>query len=291
MELIRKNDLVKAEEGIFINKVLEPVDQPQHIHDYLEIQFIVSGRGIHKVGNFEVEACAGDIFFTNCETPHCFLSSGETAPIVLYNCIFTPEFLEPAKIDYQKFNEMAGEILENWLFPSEMNRQPYLRLRDTGGEVGKIIEKMYTEYINKEQGYLEILLACVIQLLITLFRIYRTSHISEKMVRQKTYMGQIMAYIESHYEGEITLQQLSKIAFLSPNHLCKVFKEATGRTISEYVQKIRLENACRLLSETSKTIPAIAAEIGYKDESYLRKLFKKEKGVTPSQYRSIHSVK
>ena len=94
----------------------------------------------------------------------------------------------------------------------------------------------------------------------------------------------LLKWIDDHYAEKIDLNDLSTVCRLNKKYLCHSFKEITGDTPINYINKIRIENACRELKSTHKTITEIAVENGFNDPSYFARIFKKEKGVSPKNY-------
>jgi AraC-like DNA-binding protein len=95
----------------------------------------------------------------------------------------------------------------------------------------------------------------------------------------------VMEYIELHLGNEITVRSLSEITNMSISHLSKIFKSETRQTISEYIAKKRCEKAASFLKDTDYAIQDISSFVGYQDNNYFVKVFKKIYGVTPSSYR------
>ena len=87
-----------------------------------------------------------------------------------------------------------------------------------------------------------------------------------------------------HFSEKVTTDQLANIANTSSRHLTRLFKEATGITIGNYLEKLRMERAVQLLKENTK-IQTIASACGLESPNQLRQLFKKHFGVTPSEYK------
>lgn len=288
MEKIGIKRYLRGNEIIFMNRFAEPVVQPPHTHDFLELEYVISGEGVHKIGDHEIPVSSGYVFFTNYDTPHCFLSADEKDPITIYNCVFEPDLLKTAGLDFQEFASVAGDMLYKLVFPQEFQNMPFLSVFDDSLKLKRMFETMYREYTKAQEGYNSVLLGCLMQLLVYFMRQYERQNRATNKVRhaQEKYIAQVMEYIERNYAEKISLQELAAIALLSPNHLCKVFKDLTGITVSEYVQKLRMDKACELLSDTDLTLAEIAAEVGYQDENYLRRMFKKELGQTPSKYRA-----
>ena len=95
----------------------------------------------------------------------------------------------------------------------------------------------------------------------------------------------VVSYLRLNISQSITLDRLAKIAAMSPPYLSQQFKHETGHTISQTIQKLRCDQAVRLLKETDLPIGDISSYVGYPDSNYFVKVFKKERGVTPSAYR------
>jgi len=95
----------------------------------------------------------------------------------------------------------------------------------------------------------------------------------------------IQRFIKRNYSEKLTLDQIADHVYLSASYLCKIFKDVTSITIIEYLTQIRLKEAKRLLRKTEMSLRDIAQLCGYYDASYFSKVFKRETGVTPGQYR------
>ena len=72
---------------------------------------------------------------------------------------------------------------------------------------------------------------------------------------------------------------------VNTSYLSTLFRQVTGMTFKEHLNRIRIEEAARLLSNTDYSVMEIAIACGYKDQSYFTKVFKKLTGLTPKQYR------
>lgn len=96
----------------------------------------------------------------------------------------------------------------------------------------------------------------------------------------------IVSYVEKYYMEELSLEKLSNVFFLSREHISRKFKQKTGMLLSKYVTKLRTDQAKRWLRETEKSIYSISLMLGYQDEKYFSKLFKKVVGMTPFEYRN-----
>lgn len=92
-------------------------------------------------------------------------------------------------------------------------------------------------------------------------------------------------YMEENFQKDISLDDVSRVGNVSPYYFSKVFKEETGETFVEYMTKLRISYAKKLLREKEKSIKQICLESGYSDPNYFSRIFKKSVGVTPSEYQ------
>ena len=99
-------------------------------------------------------------------------------------------------------------------------------------------------------------------------------------------VSQAISYIEKHYDSKISLASIADYVGLSSSYLCRVFKEETGLNINTYINNLRMSKAVVLLGNKNSYIKEVAVSVGFDDQLYFSRLFKKYYGVTPSQYRA-----
>lgn len=92
-------------------------------------------------------------------------------------------------------------------------------------------------------------------------------------------------YIEKNYDKEVSLKFLAEYLNLSKHYVCYLFKKETGDNISLYVNKLRIEKAKQLVLESNYKIKEIYDKLGFSDQQYFCKIFKKLTGMTVVQYR------
>ena len=103
-----------------------------------------------------------------------------------------------------------------------------------------------------------------------------------------SYIQKAVQYLEQHYQEPVTIPQIADHVGLSSVYLTKLFKLATGKTLSEYLNYYRNQQSLWLLTQTGDTVNEISAKVGYTDvRSYIR-FFKKFYHVTPGEYRREH---
>ena len=104
--------------------------------------------------------------------------------------------------------------------------------------------------------------------------------------RQVKLVNDAIKFIAAHYKENISLNHIAEAIKVQPTYLCRSFKECTDKTPVEYINAMRIEEACKLLSQTDKRISSIVDELGFKEPGYFARVFKKYTGSKPSEYRS-----
>ena len=108
-------------------------------------------------------------------------------------------------------------------------------------------------------------------------------------MRHANIVHQTVQYINTHYNEKITLDSLSYQVYLSPTYLSRIFKEETGSTVTEYTTSVRIDRSKELLRTKALSIADIAQMVGFEDQSYFSRIFKKTAGISPMAYREKHS--
>jgi len=117
---------------------------------------------------------------------------------------------------------------------------------------------------------------------------YRAPHSNPKKFsnRQENIIEIAMGYIYEHYAETILLADIAQCCYVTPYHLCRIFKEATGQSPIEYLMEFRINKAAILLETTDTAIGIIGQKTGFADTGYFSRCFRKHKGVSPSDYRT-----
>lgn len=100
----------------------------------------------------------------------------------------------------------------------------------------------------------------------------------------------LIEYMTLHYTQELNMETLCRISGFSVSRLSTVFKAETGRNIRQYIAHLRCQRAAELLQNTAAPINEICSFVGYPDNNYFTKVFRKEYGMTPSEYRIRISI-
>ena len=101
-------------------------------------------------------------------------------------------------------------------------------------------------------------------------------------------ISKAITYIKLNFKEDISLASVAKELFIHPTYLAKKFKQETGKTLSEYVNEIRIKEAQFIIKATEFKIEDIAYYVGYNDKKYFSKTFKSILGISPSEYRKYN---
>lgn len=120
--------------------------------------------------------------------------------------------------------------------------------------------------------------------LLAVFMHYAEHEEKEKAI-QLTYAEKAESYIETNYSYPITVEEIASYVGISRSHLFRSFQNYMNRSPKEYLTEYRIKQACRLLRETDLSVSAIAYSVGFENNLYFSKAFRKQKGESPSEYR------
>lgn len=239
-----------------------------HSHEFVELVYVVSGRGLHFIGGKSSILSAGDLFIIHTADAHSLQPlSDKPEPFHWINCLFLPEF---CPFDFSVFP------LDNKYVGTQ------------GFEMLYLFQSMLQEYREKKDGYLDILRGYVTIVLHKLARLLQENPTDEAYSRRKkrTNLKKAVEYINREYESPIGLDDIAAHLEASPSYVGKLFKGETGMSPIAYVNRRRIEKSCELLTGTSLPIHQIAVQSGFKDLKFYYVSFKRLLGMTPNVYRS-----
>jgi two-component system response regulator YesN len=147
------------------------------------------------------------------------------------------------------------------------------------GEVFNTYEYYYSKVENAE--YLQSILRLMGDFLGKLINEIRQTRYSNSTVL----VNRAINFIQYHYDEKISLDDVAQKLHLSKHYLCSVFKKATGENMSLYINKLRIEKAKSLLLEQNGMAKEIFDEIGYSNQQYFSKVFKRITGMTVMEYK------
>lgn len=230
---------------------------PTHLHDFFEIEYIISGSGVCFIDGKKYDISPGMIFFMSpVNTHNVFIENAEYINISFSENMCSPELLSRLTIS---------------------DDATVFRL---AGKDATFIKSISLELCDnlKNNEYSAMLLDCILTKLINSAkpgRIEKDAPASKKAI----------IYIINHFRENISLSDIAGFMGLTPAYFSGLFKKETGVTFSEYLDRLRFENAKKLVLLSDMTIQQICSESGFSNyENFIRR-FKKRFGVTPTDMR------
>lgn len=254
---------------------------PHHWHTEFEFIYLATGQAVFSIDAEAILVQAGECVFVNSGQIHSGVSQSDQ--VLYYSLVFSHELLTNSFDTCQKlFNEVITNKLE--LFSHFKPKIP------DHGEVISELKAIIHELTEKNTAYELALKSKLYSIFCSLIRknLYTPTPQTKKYsIRSKKYelLKNILGYISQNYNKKISLNDISENVNLTPQYLCRFFKEMTGYTFSGYINHYRIETSCTLLKVSSLSITDIALECGFENVSYFNRVFKRQAGCTPTQFR------
>ncbi len=253
-----------------------------HEHHSFEMVYVTKGRGCHVVNGDSAIIKKGDYFIVDIDAVHKYIMLPDEE-LELVSCMFYPAFVDKSLKDCQSFKELINTYLLR-LDYSTLPADPAKQIFHDDGCVLPVVKRMVEEYQEKKSGYQELLRCCMVEILILTMRRLTENNVPEEMDDSIRY---ITEYIHEHYAENVTLDELGKVLGYSPAYLSNKFKKIMKVPFGDYLQRVRVEESCRLITYTNKKIIEIAKMVGYRDVQFFNRVFKKKLKITPRQFRSM----
>lgn len=273
---------LKEDESFFIGIFQDNLEKSTwHYHNNYEISFITEGTGKRIVADSMEEFQPGDLVFLGSNLPHVWIADKEqrllsertlemvflqfNSNIFFPQLLGLPEFrnikkaLELSERGIQIVGQTLNEVSEIMLqlpYLNGFDRMNYFfRLMNIIGESSSNIQLASEEYMRK------------------------------RFTTGNRRIGLLHDYLMNHYREDIDLGNLAELVHMAEGSLCRFFKQHVGTSIFEYLNKIKVEFACKLLMDPEISILDVCLDSGFNNISHFNKQFRKNTGVTPSDYR------
>lgn len=238
----------------------------KHTHHFTELFYIVKGKGAFVLSDREIPVKENDLVIINPNIEHTEKSS------------------EKDSLEYIAFG------LEGIFFSIPEERQKknigIFTYQGNRSNVLFYLNKLVEE-AKKEEIYYEFICHNLIELLI--YKLRREKNISienKKSERLNHSVALVKHYINQNFRKPITLDELAEIAHINKFYLAHIFKKEVNISPIGYLNKVRIKEAQNLLETTDLNIGEIAFLNGFSSQSYFTQSFKRETGLTPSEYRN-----
>jgi len=278
-----------------------------HCHDFFEFVFVLRGSCVHRYKNIESLLVPGDVFII---PPHCEHSYDIHSEITIVNCHFYPDKMdanwnkmfksiisderekpEPSRRSYEEIlNDitMLPVSYERHSHLADINSQGIIHLSTKESQsLEAMLKTIQMEQTNKhtafeyfKQYYLGIIL-------ITLRRVQEGQCKDDVKYssRKRKMIERAFDYIENHLLEKIDFNYIAHELNLSPNYFRILFKEVTGLSPGDYLNRLRIVKSLEYLQKTDCSISDAAAQVGIYDANYFSRLFRKIMGYSPTYFK------
>ncbi|MCD7930725.1 MAG: AraC family transcriptional regulator [Tannerellaceae bacterium] len=280
MKEIQKEITPLSADDLFIvlNHPSAKFDYPVHHHSDFEINLVMDTYGKRIVGDSIEEFSTLDLVMIDPNVPHAW--QGE---IVENNHVVTIQFSDKL-LDFP--------ILEKRLFNSIKNLMLEAHRGLVFSEKTRIEMKEKILKLTKMQGFQTVLeFFSILHGLSVADRrlLISNQYDSQAVVRtsKSRRIAKVCKYIEAKYEEPIKLGEVAALVNMSESAFSHFFKKKTNTSFIDYLTNLRIARACQMLTETTHSIAEICYACGFNNLSNFIRTFKKKKGSTPSEYRTL----
>ncbi|WP_298531586.1 AraC family transcriptional regulator [uncultured Algibacter sp.] len=254
-------------------------DSSWHFHIEYELTYIKSGYGTRFVGTSAELFNAGDLVLIGSQVPHYWRCDNafyqnkgllaESLVIQFNDDLFFKNELPEMKNIHLLLKKSASGIL----FPKSEKYETQIRSLLSSNGMNRLLA--FYELLNQLSQETE-------------HTLLSTTQESQFYQAQDSVTFQkILNYIFNNLHHEISLTEIATKVHMSKSSFCKYFKKRTKKTFTEYVNKLRIAHASKLLSESDLTISQICFESGFNSLSYFNRQFKKYKKISPKEYSKL----
>jgi AraC-like DNA-binding protein len=230
--------------------------------DY-QLLYLVSGKAAFWIGDRDVTVTAGQMVLYKPHKKQDYIYLGQDRPEVFW-VHFTGAQAEQILTGYG----IKEGVLHSGNDP----------------EYARLFQKMISELKTCSKGFEELLAMYLRQIFILLYRSSDPDRLSaDPKLREE--MEKAIEYFHEHYMEPISIEQYAKSRSMSVSWFLRCFKQYTKHSPMQYITAVRLNNAVNLLENTGCNIAQVAAMTGYENPLYFSRIFRKIKGLSPSQYR------
>ena len=247
---------------------------PWHQHAELELILLTEGKGTAFIGNYIGEFETGDIFFLGSNLPHTFQPDKNTITsgvVVQFRDNFWGDhFINlPENLSLVHLFETAARGLK------------------IKGDCKKHLTPLLSELENRKGLQRLIILFQCLDLIIDTkeYEMVSTQEVKQNNPKHKERIDSIFQYTIDNFREPIQLSVVAGNAGMSIPAFCSYFKKSTKKTYIDFLNEIRIGNACKLLMDTQKSVMDICYESGFNTLANFNKQFLKIKKLTPSAFR------
>lgn len=251
----------------------------EHFHDFFEMVYILKGKCVHFVNGRKYALKHGDLLVINYNSTHSHKSEEGHKYV---NILLKPEYINQSLANC----ENAFELLNLSEFEEFRKILDVSKCKITfTGEERDRLESVISIFLDEMQlnpvGYELTVRSLFNVVLLFIFR--KMSLTLEENINGMS--EKVLDYIRRNYRKKLSLEEMAKKCSYNTSYFSRLFKQYTGHTFMEYLKKVRMEKATRLVADTDIGILEIAYMVGYNEKSKFFKHFKEYTGTTPLEFR------
>lgn len=255
-------------------------DFGNHDHHFFELVYVISGNADHMLNGNRCTLKPNDYFFIDFGSYHSYENSKD---LEIINCLFLPEFIDETLDRCESLDELLHSFMIRYSrFTVEQTWADRI-FHDETGKIGILLNEMVDEYESQQLGCNEIFRCHLKEILILTLR----SLAKPTKIFSDSIINEVILFVSKHFHEQISLQDFCKQKHYNLSYISRRFKAETGMTFREYVQKIRIEKCCELLTGSDMTITEIAHAVGYDDIQFFHTIFKRLLHMTPKEYKKL----
>jgi AraC-like DNA-binding protein len=249
-----------------------------HYHSFYELYFLLSGTRRYFIRDRSYLVEQGDLVFVDRQSLHQTSDAGSPSHerLVIY---FEESYVRKA---YKAESEL---LLSPFRRDNPVLRFPVKERL----QAEAIAHKLLHEMRSRETGHELAIRSGVIELLLLAARCADKNDAASAADPLDTPLYRLMSdvarHVNNHYAEELSLPGLAEHFHISPYYLSRMFKQATGFNLNEYINLTRIQAAERLLKESELSVIDVSAAVGYNNFSHFGKMFKKLTKQSPREYR------
>jgi AraC-like DNA-binding protein len=259
---------------------------PLHIHDFHEIVIVYSGGAKHFTQDMEREILSGDFVSIKPGQAHGYKNIRN---LVLMNILIKPSFFAEDRCGLDSipaFHTLFGQEPEE-----DARKNPIIHFKLDHGVFSmakNLIENARTELSARPEGYGAMITSHITELVVLLLRNYK---MRDSVRSGFAYDASVVIdYVKQNYHRPLSMEDLTGLSGMSESHVLRLFKRYLGCPPFQYINKLRLTEATDELIQTDKSITEIALDLGFNDSNYFSRLFRKQLGLSPREYRNKYLV-
>jgi len=259
----------------------EQSDIGSHDHHFFELAYVTGGSADHVLNGRGGRLRAGDYFIMDYGSVHRYENCRD---FTLINCLFLPEVIDETLRYCRSLEALLQGCLIRYYRMALGEDWAGRVFHDEDGRVEQLLVGMVEEYRQKRLGSMEIFRCRLTEILILTLRMLVQPRESRA---ESTMVAELIRYVDASYREKLTLQEFCGRQHYSLSYVSRRFKQETGMTFREYLQKVRMEKCCALLSGSDLSVGEAAAAVGYEDMQFFHEVFRKYLHMTPKEYRRL----